>query len=145
MKRHNIRGVLLILAIGGAHVYAANIAIEPYLQVLTNDSIKVVWWTDSQTSRNVVHIVNPVHTTVSATSRQIHAVTFVRHSATVTKLKPATDYQYYVESDSARSLRCLRRIDARNANMALSQTASISFDVRRGLLPVPKRDIALLT
>lgn len=101
MERHNMTRVLLILAIGGTHIYAANIAIEPYLQDMTGDSVKIVWWTDTRTSRNVVHIVNPVRTTASATSRQIDGVTFVRHVATVAKLSPSTDYEYHVESDGA--------------------------------------------
>lgn len=103
MGRHNMTRVLLILAIGGTHIYAANIAIEPYLQDMTGDSVKIVWWTDTRTSRNVVHIVNPVRTTASATSRQIDGVTFVRHVATVAELSPSTDYEYHVESDGARS------------------------------------------
>jgi hypothetical protein len=103
IERNNMTRILLILLIGSAHTYAANIAIEPYLQDMTGDSVKMVWWTDAQTSRNVAHIVNPVRTTSSATSRQTDGVTFVRHVATIAELRTSTDYEYYVESDDARS------------------------------------------
>ena len=103
MGLHNMTKILLILVIGTSHVYAANIAIEPYLQDMTPDSIKIVWWTDDQTSRNFAHIVNPVGTEASAASRRISGVMFVRHVATITELKPSTNYEYYVESDDARS------------------------------------------
>ncbi|MEA3224539.1 MAG: metallophosphoesterase family protein [Planctomycetota bacterium] len=103
MERRNMAKVLLMLAIGGTHIHAANIAIEPYLQDMTGDSVKIVWWTNTQTTQNVVHIVNPVRTTASATSRQIDGVIFVRHVATVAELTPSTDYEYHVESDGVRS------------------------------------------
>jgi hypothetical protein len=95
--------VLLIVVIGGTHMHAANIAIEPYLQDMTGDSVRIVWWTDVQTTQNVVHIVDPVRTTSDATTRQINGTTFVRHVATVGELSPSTDYEYYVESDGIRS------------------------------------------
>ncbi len=105
MKSDSIKGALFILIIAGTQAYAANIAIEPYLQDFTNDSIKIVWWTDTQTERNVVHIVKPVLSTTSATSRQMRGVTFVRHIAMLTGLKPDNEYEYYVESDITRSQR----------------------------------------
>jgi len=92
-----------MLALVCLPVHAANIAIEPYLQVLTNDSIKVVWWTDGSTEGNVVHIVSPVRMTVNATTGKMPGVQFIRHLATVTGLKPNTDYEYYVESEGVRS------------------------------------------
>jgi len=103
MEHHNMTRILLVLLIGATHVYAANIVIEPYLQDMAGDSIKIVWWTDTQTSRNVAHIVNPVSTETSATSRQINGVMFVRHVAMIAELIPSTDYEYYVESDDSRS------------------------------------------
>lgn len=103
MEGHNVIRVLLVLAISGTHIYAANIAIEPYLQDMTSDSVKIVWWSDTQTARNVIHIVNPVRTTANATSHQIDGVTFIRHITKLTELRPSTDYEYYVESDGARS------------------------------------------
>ncbi|MFC1793562.1 purple acid phosphatase family protein [Planctomycetota bacterium] len=85
-----------ILAIAGTHAHAANLAIEPYLQVLTENSITIVWWTEIPTRQNFVHVVRPMRTTVSATSEKMLGVTLVRHLATVTDLKPNTEYEYYV-------------------------------------------------
>ncbi len=95
----------LVMALAGGYVYAGDLAIEPYLQDLTSDSIKVVWWTELKGERNEVHVVNPVQMAVIATSGQVQGVTLVRHVATVTGLKPDTEYEYYVESDNLRSQR----------------------------------------
>lgn len=95
--------IWLILAIARSPAHAANLATEPYLQVFTKDSITIVWWTDAQTRQNLVHVVHPVRATISATSETMHGVTWVRHMATVTNLKPSTEYEYYVESDDCQS------------------------------------------
>ena len=66
MLQRCLTSALLILALTCVSVHADAIAIEPYLQVLTNDSIKIIWWTDYSPVENVVHIVSPVHMNVNA-------------------------------------------------------------------------------
>ena len=105
MQLFHFKQTLFILVLIGSPVSAAEIAIEPYLQDLTSDSIRIVWWTDVQTELNEVHVVKPVHSTVSAVSEQMNDVPFVRHVAMVTKLKSDTNYEYCVESDGVRSQR----------------------------------------
>ena len=103
MKRIHIKAAILLLFMAATHAWTANITIEPYLQDLSNDSIKIVWWTDTQAEQNRAHIIKPIKMTTNATSTQHEGVTFVRHIATVQGLKPDTEYEYYVESDSTRS------------------------------------------
>lgn len=98
-----LKSVLFMLGLVCLPVGGANIAIEPYLQVLTEDSVQVVWWTDSPSEKNVVHIDTPKRMTANAVTDNPSGVQFVRHLATVTGLMPSTDYEYYVESDGARS------------------------------------------
>lgn len=105
MKRTHIKEAFLLLFITGTPAWTANITIEPYLQDLTEESIKIVWWTDTQTIQNVAHIVKPIKSTVSATSERLKGVPFIRHIATVQGLKLDTEYEYYVESDSVLSQR----------------------------------------
>lgn len=105
MKSHVKKTIWLIFMLIATNGYPAEMAIEPYLQDFTKDSIKIVWWSDNKTEHNTVHIVNPTNITTSAISTQPEGVTFIRHVATIKELKPSTEYEYYVESDGTRSQR----------------------------------------
>jgi hypothetical protein len=105
LKKTHIKASFLLLFATGTYAWAAHITIEPYLQDLTDDNVKIVWWTDTQTVQNVAYIVKPIKITVSATSERLKGVPFVRHIAQVQNLKLNAEYEYYVESDSVRSQR----------------------------------------
>jgi hypothetical protein len=94
-----------ILAISLTHGYTTELAIEPYLQAFNENSITIVWLTDSLTTHNSVHVIHPVQSVITATSEQMDGVIFVRHVATVKDLKASTEYEYYVESDGTQSQR----------------------------------------
>jgi hypothetical protein len=91
LKRTHIKTAFLILFTTGTCAWTANITIKPYLQDLTDSSIKIVWWTDTQTGQNIAHIVKPIKIKTSATSGQPNGVPFVRHIATVQGLKHDTE------------------------------------------------------
>lgn len=82
----------------------AGITVQPYLQPPRENSMSVLWWTDtSAPASRVGYGRKKMNLTAEATNALVPSMGMWLHEATIEKLRPATTYRYMVVSDSFKS------------------------------------------
>jgi hypothetical protein len=102
-KRLISQVAILAFAILAENLYA-DITVQPYLQLPHEDSITVLWWTDTSAPASQVRYGREkIHLTTKATNTLVPSMGMWLHEATIEKLRPATTYRYIVASESFKS------------------------------------------
>lgn len=102
-KRLTSRVAILAFAILAGNL-RAGITVQPYLQLPREDSMSVLWWSDTSAPVSLVRYgLKKTNLSAKASNTFVPSMRMWLHEATIEKLRPATTYRYMVVSDSFKS------------------------------------------